>query len=86
VPKLTAAPLVTTALTNDAYAALPCAYLVLERDRILPKVYQEGMVAAQSEKTGAFKMYHCQAGHAAHLSWTKGMVEAVMDFGGGLTA
>jgi hypothetical protein len=44
------------------------------------------MVAAQSEKTGAFKMYHCQAGHAAHLSWTKGMVEAVMDFGGGLTA
>ncbi|KAI1768494.1 alpha/beta-hydrolase [Hypoxylon sp. FL1150] len=77
---LTASPILTTKLSNDAYAALPCAYLVLEGDRTLPKEYQEGMVAGQSQKTGAFTMYHCEAGHSPHLSWTDGLVNTVQDF------
>ncbi|KJZ71765.1 hypothetical protein HIM_08850 [Hirsutella minnesotensis 3608] len=77
---LTASPIPTTRLTNDAYAALPCAYLVLDGDQTLPKAYQEGMAAAQGAKTGAFHMYHCPAGHSPHLSWTEGMVDAMEDF------
>jgi hypothetical protein len=77
---LTASPICKTVLTNDAYSLLPCAYLVLEGDKTLPKLYQESMAAAQSQKTGAFKMYHCSAGHSPHLSWTEGMVDTVQDF------
>ncbi|KAI8635438.1 Alpha/Beta hydrolase protein [Xylariaceae sp. FL1651] len=36
---LTASPILTTKLSNDAYAALPCAYLILEGDMTLPKEY-----------------------------------------------
>jgi hypothetical protein len=32
-------------LTHNPYDVLPCAYLVLEKDRTLPKEYQEGMAA-----------------------------------------
>lgn len=73
-----------TRLTNDAYSALPCAYLILEGDLMLPKAYQEGMVATQSEKTGAFKIYRCSVGHSPHLSYTEGIVDNVQDFVGGL--
>ncbi|KAI1101492.1 hypothetical protein F4804DRAFT_315691 [Jackrogersella minutella] len=36
---LTASPVLTTKLSNGAYAALPCAYLVLDGDLTLPKEY-----------------------------------------------
>ncbi|KAK8023497.1 alpha/beta-hydrolase [Apiospora rasikravindrae] len=77
---LTASPVLTTKLTNDAYAALPCAYLVLEGDLTLPKEYQEGMAAMQGPKTGQFIMYRSPAGHSPHLSWTQGVVDTVRDF------
>lgn len=77
---LTASPVLTTKLTNDAYSALPCAYLVLEGDLMLPKAYQEGMAALQGQKTGEFTMYRCPAGHSPHLSWTEGVVDTVLDF------
>ncbi|KAI1656220.1 hypothetical protein F4813DRAFT_138604 [Daldinia decipiens] len=77
---LTAAPVSTTKLTNNAYAALPCAYLVLEGDLTLPKEYQEAMVAAQSRETGEFSVYRCSAGHSPHLSLTQGVVNTVQDF------
>ncbi|KAK3331406.1 hypothetical protein B0H66DRAFT_613761 [Apodospora peruviana] len=39
---LTASPVLTTKLTNDAaYSALPCAYLVPDGDLTLPREYQE---------------------------------------------
>lgn len=53
---------------------------------MLPQEYQEGMVAAQSVKTGDFKLYRCKAGHAPHLSWTDGMAETVLDFAASLSA
>lgn len=58
---LTGSPILTTKLTNDAYSAVPCAYLVLDGDLTLPKEYQEGtcMAALQGSKTGEFTMYHC---------------------------
>ncbi|KAI5921418.1 alpha/beta-hydrolase [Camillea tinctor] len=67
-PTLTGSPILTTKLANDAYANLPCAYLVLERDLTLPREYQESMAAAQGQKTGKFTMYHCPSGHSPHLS------------------
>ncbi|KXX77637.1 Pyrethroid hydrolase [Madurella mycetomatis] len=77
---LTASPILTTKLTNDAYSALPCGYLVLDGDLTLPKEYQEGMVSLQASKTGDFAIYHCPAGHSPHLSWTEGVVDTIWDF------
>lgn len=77
---LTASPILTTKLSNDAYAFLPCAYLVLDGDLTLPQAYQQQMAALQGSKTGEFKMYHCPAGHSPHLSWTDGVVDTVLDF------
>lgn len=77
---LTASPVLTTELTNDAYSALNNSYLVLDRDLTLPKEYQEGMVAAQGAKTGDFIMYHSPSGHSPHLSWTEGLADTVMDY------
>jgi hypothetical protein len=77
---LTASPILTTKLTNDAYADLPCAYLVLEGDLTLPKEYQEGMVAQQGPKTGEFTIYRSPAGHSPHLSWTQGLIGVIQDF------
>lgn len=77
---LTASPILTTKLSNDAYSALPCAYLVLEGDMTLPKEYQEGMAALQGSKTGEFTIYRCPAGHSAHLSWTEGVVDTAVGF------
>lgn len=82
---LTASPNGVTKLTNDAYSALPCAYLILEIDQMLAKEYQEGMLMLQASKTGDFKVYRCPAGHSAHLSWTNGLVETVQAFVGQLS-
>ncbi|KAK6068003.1 hypothetical protein SCUP234_11337 [Seiridium cupressi] len=79
---LTASPILTTKLTNNAYASLPCAYLVLEGDLTLPKEYQDQMAALQGQKTGPFTMYRCQSGHSPHLSWTSGFVDTIQDFVG----
>lgn len=81
---LTASPIVKTVLKDDAYATLPCAYLVLENDKMLPKAYQDSMAAAQGRKTGAFKMYAGPTGHSPHLSWTEVIVESAKDFVTGL--
>ncbi|KAI3328442.1 alpha/beta-hydrolase [Ustulina deusta] len=56
VATLTASPVLATKLSNNAYAALPCAYLILEGDMTLPKEYQESMVALQAQKTGDFTL------------------------------
>ncbi|KAH9895414.1 hypothetical protein F4778DRAFT_783770 [Xylariomycetidae sp. FL2044] len=77
---LTASAVSTTILSNDAYSALPCAYLVLDGDLTLPKEYQENMVQLQASKTGPFTVYHCPAGHSPHISWTEGVVDTIGDF------
>ncbi|KAI0897684.1 Alpha/Beta hydrolase protein [Annulohypoxylon nitens] len=77
---LTASPILSTKLTNDAYGALPCAYVILEGDLTLPKEYQEAMVAGQSQKTGQFTIYRSPAGHSPHLSWTDYLVKTSQDF------
>ncbi|KAI0110724.1 alpha/beta-hydrolase [Nemania sp. FL0031] len=77
---LTASPILTTKLSNDAYSALPCAYLILDGDEILPKEYQEKMVALQAEKTGDFTLYRCPSGHCPNLSWTDGTARNIQDF------
>ncbi|KAI0141263.1 alpha/beta-hydrolase [Xylariaceae sp. FL1272] len=77
---LTASPVLTTKLQNDAYAALPCAYLITEGDLALPKAYQEGMIANQAQKTGDFTIYRCPAGHSPHLSRTKETVVQIQHF------
>ncbi|KAI9151285.1 putative hydrolase [Paramyrothecium foliicola] len=78
---LTASPILTTALTNDAYSNVSCGYLVLDGDQTLPQQYQEGMIALQQSKTNTpFHVYHSPAGHSPHLSWTDGMVDTIQDF------
>jgi len=78
---LTASANPTTVLTNDAYTALPCAYLVTENDKALPPAYQDGMVAMQNQRPGVdMTVYRCPSGHSPHLTWTEGLVEAVSDF------
>lgn len=70
-------------LTNDAYTALPCAYLVTEDDLALPAAYQEEMVAMQKAREGVeMRVFRCGAGHSPHLTWMEGMVEKVLEFGG----
>ncbi|KAL4982465.1 Alpha/beta hydrolase fold-1 [Aspergillus falconensis] len=78
--KLTASPIMDTKLTNDAYSVLPCAYLMLENDQMLPKEYQEQMVAQQEQKGGSFMVYRAPSGHSPHLSWTAGLVDKVTKF------
>jgi hypothetical protein len=86
--ELTASPIMTTRLSNsDVYESLPCAYLVLEGDRTLPKGHQEGIVASQVSKSRVpFTMYHSPAGHPPHLSWTKGMVQVIQEFADSVSA
>lgn len=83
-PSLTGSPMCMTTLTNNAYETLPCAYLYLEEDCMLPKSVQEKFVATQSETTGAFKVYKCASGHSPHLSHTEGLMDKVLDFANGL--
>ncbi|KAL2007281.1 hypothetical protein VTN00DRAFT_8719 [Thermoascus crustaceus] len=62
---------------------LPCAYLVLEYDQMLPNEYQEGMVVLQSKKSGRpFTVYSDPTSHSPHFSWTDGLVERLEDFAG----
>lgn len=79
---LTASPVFTTVLNNDAYTALPCAYLVTENDLALPAAYQDMMVAMQSQRDGVkLTVFRCPAGHSPHLTWTEGLVTQVRNFG-----
>lgn len=59
-------------LGNNAYADVPCAYVVLDRDAVLPKEFQEMMVALQNDKTGSFVISNCPTGRPLHLGWTEG--------------
>jgi hypothetical protein len=77
VATLTAAPVMTSPLTHDPYSALPCAYLVLEKDLTLPKVYQEGMASSQRKE---FTVYHAPCGHSPHITWTDELVETIEKF------
>lgn len=78
---LTAEPIMTSPLTHDPYGTLPCAYVVLENDCILPKEYQEGMIAMQSQKIPhPFTVYHAPCGHSPHISWTEGLVGKMEEF------
>ncbi|KAI9656847.1 MAG: hypothetical protein M1821_003486 [Bathelium mastoideum] len=79
---LTAFPVFTTVLGNDAYSSLPCAYLVTVDDFALPALYQEGMVAMQTSRPGVnMTVYKAPCGHSPHLQWTEGLVEKVHEFG-----
>ena len=83
---LTATQVPTTKLENDAYTALPCAYLMTENDLVLPVSYQEAMIAMQSSRPGVnITTYKCPAGHSPHLSWTEGLVAKVREFARGIT-
>jgi hypothetical protein len=73
-----------TRLTNNVYPTLPCAYLFLEEDKMLPMAVQRMMVDTQAEKTGPFKCYRLPSGHSPHLSHPKEMVENVSEFVAGL--
>ncbi|KAL3491088.1 alpha/beta-hydrolase [Aspergillus germanicus] len=77
---LTASPIMTVKLTNDAYSALPCAYLVLENDKSLPKDYQEYMISLQTQVGNEFTVYYAPCGHSPHLGWTAGLVGKVEEF------
>lgn len=78
---LTASPVLTTVLENDAYTALPAAYLVTENDLALPPAYQEGMVALQNQRPGVdIRIVKALAGHSPHLSWTDGLVDEAERF------
>ncbi|GLA41902.1 hypothetical protein AnigIFM63309_010221 [Aspergillus niger] len=78
---LTASPVNTGALTNDAYAAVPCAYVVLDEDTCLPPAYQEKMIAMHAQRESVnFKIYHAPTGHSPHLSWMEGLVRTVVEF------
>jgi hypothetical protein len=74
---LTAAPVMTSPLTHNPYTALPCGYVVLEKDCTLPMAYQEGMARSQ---TDSFTIYYAPSGHSPHISWTDGLVETVEKF------
>ncbi|KAJ5675467.1 Alpha/beta hydrolase fold-1 [Penicillium macrosclerotiorum] len=77
---LTATPIQTGILTNNAYATLPCAYVVLDEDYVLPKEYQEAMIAEQHRLGNVFTVYHAPTGHSAHLSWKEPLAEKVAEF------
>ncbi|KAI4219076.1 MAG: hypothetical protein L6R36_008581, partial [Xanthoria steineri] len=80
---LTASAPLTTVLDNDAYTALPLAYLVTEGDMVLPSAYQESMVAMQSQRPGVdLQLHRCPAGHSPHLTWVEGLVLLVQAFAG----
>ena len=79
---LTASPVLQTVLDNDAYAALPCTYLVTENDLALPPGYQDGMIALQSQRPGVnMTVIRCPSGHSPHLTWTENLVGEMQKFG-----
>ncbi|KAE8382733.1 Alpha/beta hydrolase fold-1 [Aspergillus bertholletiae] len=77
---LTASPINTGTLTNDAYSTLPCAYVVLEDDLTLPKEYQEGMIALQEQAGNKFTIYRAPCGHSPQLTWTEELATTVIEF------
>ena len=88
---LTASPVFTTVLRNDAYTALPCAYLLTENDLALPLAFQEKMVALQQARAGVhITIYQSACGHSPHLVCTDELVAKVQEFGqqviGGLSS
>ena len=82
---LTASPVFTTLLENDAYSSLPSVYLVTENDLALPASYQEGMISIQKQRKGVdISVVKCPSGHSPQLTWTEGFVNEVVKFGNGL--
>lgn len=78
---LTASPVFTTILENDAYTALPCAYLLTENDLALPLAYQEMMVGLQQARAGVrMTVYRSPCGHSPHLVCTDELVANVKEF------
>ena len=70
--------MLTTVLDNDAYAELPCAYVITGSDLALPSAYQESMVETQTKRPEVcMTVYRCDAGHSPHLTWTDGLVECI---------
>ena len=66
---LTACPILTTVLSNDAYSALPLAYLVTENDNALPAAYQNGMLALLKQRPEVdITVFRCPNGHSPQLS------------------
>ncbi|TVY80524.1 hypothetical protein LSUE1_G003416, partial [Lachnellula suecica] len=79
---LTASAVLKTVLRNDAYASLPCVYLVTENDLALPAAYQEAMVELQNQRPEVqISLIRCSNGHSPHLAFTKGLVAEVKRFG-----
>lgn len=78
---LTVNPFSMTVLDNDAYAELPCAYLVTGSDLALPTAFQEGMVAAQAQRPEVhLTVYKCDADHSPQLTWTDGLVDCIQSW------
>ena len=79
---LAASPVFTTNLRNDAYTALPCAYLSTENDLALPIAYQEQMFALQTAMAGVHMIvYKSARGHSPHLVCIDEHVAKVQEFG-----
>ncbi|KAF2684804.1 alpha/beta-hydrolase [Lentithecium fluviatile CBS 122367] len=78
---LTACPHLRSPLTNDAYSALPCAYMICEGDRVLPPVYQEWMIKNVEEESGRkMAVYRCTGGHESFLSQPHVYVDSIETF------
>lgn len=77
---LTASPVNTGVLSNDAYSTVPCAYLILENDAYLPQAYQEKMIDLQRQRGNIFTIYHAPSGHSPHLSWREPLIAKVAEF------
>jgi hypothetical protein len=79
---MTASPILQTVLENDAYAALPCVYLVAENDLAVSVDYQEAMISLQNMRDGVdIKTVRCSSGHSPFLTWTEDLVAEVLRFG-----
>jgi hypothetical protein len=78
---MTASPVLTTVLDNDAYAELPCAYVITGSDQALPAAFQESMVEMQAQRDGVhITVIRCHAGHSPHLTWTDGLVQSIQSW------
>ncbi|TVY17973.1 hypothetical protein LARI1_G003974 [Lachnellula arida] len=79
---LTASPAFFSVLENDAYAPLPCTYLITDDDMALPAAYQEGMVALRNQRPQVnIGVVRCSSGHSPQLTWTEGLVAELQKFG-----
>lgn len=65
-------------MENDAYAALPCIYLVTENGLAVLAAVQEGVVALHIQRDGVdVKVVRCPNGHSPQLAWTEDLAEEV---------